>query len=672
MNYSLDNLNFGAVHAGASGPNIYVDPSLGPPAISFNGGVEIKSAPVDAQVTAHIEGDTVHFGVRDIILMEWTMEDVDPGELPPGHHGRPPQVKVLEVVGQSDGTTPLAVTTGQYVLVRAQYFTSFLDQGTLGATLVIEGDTWDRIEVPLSLFLAGVLTIFTAPPLEIVAGQSAATPILIQSTGRPIDVSYTISQTQLHSGLSIAANSFPTNPGDSLNRQLTFQADLNAPLGANTLALDQWDFTRTGLLLPVNILAPPPPSPPGPDPQRGDPVDVFWAPDSTRRICQLTGGLDPTGLPHLNDTTGFDLLGTDLGSSFDHWVENERRTYFFFGDSDGNGGNFDDAIAYTVDDDPEPNGIHLRFVMGDNQWRPLTIPGVALGKFAVPTGGFSHDGRLFVFATTDCDPDNRPFGRAMGRSVLASASDPGADFEKHYEVSNNIDDWREDGRGGGKFINISPIKINNNEWPGLPDNAAAGAQGVLVMASGKYRASAPYLAYFPLSAGRVPDKSDWRYLSGWDFWEPGFGPNGPPAWSDSESDAIRLFDADSIGELSFCWNAVLKRWLVLYAGGAANGAGILLRSSGWPWGPWSAEPQLIFDPHRDDHAQGSYMFECGPYGAYVISRYDQWDARAIQATIYYTLSNGNCWKDAGHDGDPPSTRYQVHLMKSKLELLRKP
>ena len=66
------------------------------------------------------------------------------------------------------------------------------------------------------------------------------------------------------------------------------------------------------------------------------------------------------------------------------------------------------------------------------------------------------------------------------------------------------------------------------------------------------------------------------------------------------------------------------------------------------------------------------MFECGPYGAYVISRYDQWDSRTIQATIYYTLSNGDCWKPSGHDGDPPATRYQVHLMKSSLELLRKP
>lgn len=264
VTFSPASMKLGAVRPGTTGPDISVDPSFGPPAISFNGGVEIKTVPANAQVTAHVVGDPFHFGVRDIILMEWTLEEVDPGELPPGHKGPPPKVKVLEVVGQSDGTTPLAVTAGQYVLVRAQYTTSFFDAGTLSATLVIEGDTWAPIEVPLTLFLAQISTIFTSPPLVIVPGQSASTPILIQSLAGPsINVSYTNSRTQLHSGLSVAPNSFQLNPGDSINQQLTFQADPDAPLGENTLALDQWDFMRMGLLLPVNIVPAPLPSGPG-------------------------------------------------------------------------------------------------------------------------------------------------------------------------------------------------------------------------------------------------------------------------------------------------------------------------------------------------------------------------------------------------------------------------
>lgn len=78
-------------------------------------------------------------------------------------------------------------------------------------------------------------------------------------------------------------------------------------------------------------------------------------------------------------------------------------------------------------------------------------------------------------------------------------------------------------------------------------------------------------------------------------------------------------------------------------------------------GPWS-EPQLIFNSIREG-AQGKYMFECGPYGAYVISRYDRWDPSSQLATFYYTLSNGSCIDD---NSEP---RYQVHLMKSTLQLV---
>src|SRR5215471_13519486 len=112
VTFTPQELNFGGVTPGSSGPNISVDPSLGPPRVSFAGSVQIKEAPANANVTAFVEGDST-FKVRDIIIMEWVLEPVDPSELPPGHHGRIPKVKVLEVVGQSDGTTPVAIKTQQ-------------------------------------------------------------------------------------------------------------------------------------------------------------------------------------------------------------------------------------------------------------------------------------------------------------------------------------------------------------------------------------------------------------------------------------------------------------------------------------------------------------------------------------------------------------------------------
>jgi hypothetical protein len=109
-----------------------------------------------------------------------------------------------------------------------------------------------------------------------------------------------------------------------------------------------------------------------------------------------------------------------------------------------------------------------------------------------------------------------------------------------------------------------------------------------------------------------------------------------------------MFDAQ-IGEISFSFHAGLGRWLLVYSGCASAGCDIVLRSAPMPWGPWS-EPQLIFNSVREC-AQGVYMFEDGPYGAYVISRYNSWDPIHQLATFYYTLSNG------GPGSEP---RYQVH------------
>ena len=67
---------------------------------SFAGGIQIKSAPTDANLTVSISGDTDHFAIRDVFLMELVDEPVDSGELPPpgrgGRPGRRPTVEVLE------------------------------------------------------------------------------------------------------------------------------------------------------------------------------------------------------------------------------------------------------------------------------------------------------------------------------------------------------------------------------------------------------------------------------------------------------------------------------------------------------------------------------------------------------------------------------------------------
>src|SRR5262249_24213382 len=58
---------------------------------------------------------------------------------------------------------------------------------------------------------------------------------------------------QLHTGLTLQPNSFHIEPGQTVHGALTFQAAPDAPLGENTVFVDQKAFGRKGLLLPVLI-----------------------------------------------------------------------------------------------------------------------------------------------------------------------------------------------------------------------------------------------------------------------------------------------------------------------------------------------------------------------------------------------------------------------------------
>jgi hypothetical protein len=415
----------------------------------------------------------------------------------------------------------------------------------------------------------------------------------------------------------------------------------------------------------------------------GGPV-LVGQPARTQKICQLTGEFDrERQQPTINRTetnNNLRLRGTDLGASFEH----NGRIYFLFGDTHPSDRPFDpsrrynpneprpfngDSIAWTTDTDPE-QCLHLNFLRAPDRGylspkvRVLSFPPtfLSLGGFEVPTGGFSANGRMYVFFTTDNSDQN-----VMGRSVLARLVDESQNlFTYLYDVSCRPGVVPCAVPDVGKFINISPVIVNNADIPGLPQSTG---QGLLLWGSGRYRESSPYLAYLPL--GAVEDRRMLRYYAGID------ARTGRPVWSSEESQAVKLFDQDCIGELSVTWNLFLRKWLMLYNCG--NPRGINYRVADQPWGPWSP-PAVLFDPWCDRghchfmHAGGDLsncdsvddeMFRRatdpprsrvrepgGEYGPYVISRFTKGDATST--TIYYLMSTWN--------------PYQVVLMKSTLPL----
>ncbi len=380
------------------------------------------------------------------------------------------------------------------------------------------------------------------------------------------------------------------------------------------------------------------------------PRKIVYVRGSSRKVCQMTGEFDRSlgpGRRAPNQTeTRWGLKGTDLGASFEH----KGRCYFLFGDTNPSGPNNDfrprdgDAIAYTTDTNVEAAlGVRLRFVTApDGSYLAPRAPGLSTKGFEVPTGGFSHQGRMYVFYTTDVRfaPGK---GALMNRSVLLRSDDDGRTFQNVYTVSRD------------KIIYVAPYLVNNADWPGLPDRTGRGL--LLWSAGAAYRRGDPYLSYLPL--GRVEDRSALRCFAGRN------AKTGRPQWSEREADAAALFAHPCVGESCVTWNPFLRQWLMLYNCGDPPGPrGIVFRVASAPWGPWS-QPAVLFHPWTDGgyarfmhapnrdalHDAGRENDWGGEYAPYVVERFTVGDA--ARTTIYFTLSTWN--------------PYNVVLMKATLE-----
>jgi len=350
---------------------------------------------------------------------------------------------------------------------------------------------------------------------------------------------------------------------------------------------------------------------------------VEYIPGSSTKVCQLTGDFDrPWGRPTLSLTDSrAGVRATDLGSSFEH----KGKLCFLFGDTWGRKGDRD-SLACTTSRDPKR--IELEFLKAsDGKWLPLSVPGVSLGAFEIPSYGVSIGGAMYVVFTTGHSKE-----KVMGRSILAVSEDDGRTFEKLYELSAD------------KFINAALWKAGR--W-------------LYVFGSGKYRHSSVCLARIPQRD--VRRKQMLRYFTGLDE-------EGAPGWSSREADAITLFQHNVVGEFSVAFARPLGCYLMLY--NSRRPRGIVVRSAPEPWGPWS-DATVIFNPWRDNgygrflHIPAGYGRATdsfsdpkrsrvwgGEYGPYLMARYITGDA--AKCRIYYTMSTWN--------------PYQVVVMRSDLRL----
>jgi hypothetical protein len=334
---------------------------------------------------------------------------------------------------------------------------------------------------------------------------------------------------------------------------------------------------------------------------------------ATERICQLTGNYDPEDLPHRNDSTLAGVGGTDLGFPIEH----REGLVFLFGDQVGDPQQRDlDPIGISDARQVEVDGFALDYVRTSGEggrFKPFHVRGVNdLYASETPTGGFSHDGRLWAFLNA------KVHGAGDDTQILlASTDDLGSDFELNYAVTYiNRDPLgsigpHKDRVIGQDRLNLAGARVvNNADWPGLPRDRD---EGLLIWGQG-YKPWAAFLGYvsLPLERRVAADQASATQLQIAYFQSPDPATPTVPRWPKDPALATPLFDVPAVTFLSMSWVPELDRWIAIYTEGWPPQATspdrgwerpIVLRSSPTPWGPWSDPIELL----RPSEAYGRYL-----------------------------------------------------------------
>jgi hypothetical protein len=287
-----------------------------------------------------------------------------------------------------------------------------------------------------------------------------------------------------------------------------------------------------------------------------------------------------------------------------------------------------------------------------------------LENFEVPTGGFGHAGKLYLFVARE------KVNGKMQTSHLAvtkgPAHEPNKNLRELYRVASTLDDGL-NAPAGPWLVHVSPTVIRNADWPGLPQ---ASGDGVFLFGTKLYQESNVFLAWAPLPPGEdPPHPSTWRY------WRQGTwiaaatipAGQGPTPLLQGDPNAP---ERGPVAELSVAWVPRLRRWVMAHVQPMPGVLQTVLRTSRMPWGPWSA-PVVVFDPvnvqlqadagnlqpggkfvgfpHEDENVGGLTV----TYAPYVVPRWTRFDASKRTLTLYFTLSTSA----------PP---YNTQLMRTRL------
>jgi hypothetical protein len=373
--------------------------------------------------------------------------------------------------------------------------------------------------------------------------------------------------------------------------------------------------------------------------------DVEFVPGSTTPRVQLTGEhfqitVDTTYFATKTQAETLSRYGV-LGTDFGHPVVLADKILLLFGDTIGayrdgdryfssrGPGGAGDSIGYIPDGDFSrcryigdladalARGVAQPVVAAEgcpvtrfytnptraadeHVFKPLIISGLSSdesqGEFRVPTSGFVHNDRVYVFYSTK-QQDARPVNGFVLQSILArSDQSPAAwsdaappSFTKLFTVSTHdtiadpANPPEVDG-GGGKFMFLPSLvmdaaRLSAAGLTGTLPTELRNAREVVLVWGTSWRAleSNVYLAALSASDLEAGTRT-WFYYKG----------NGQ--WSRHEPDAVGLLASADATHPSVIWDGTLGRFVMMRG---SRGGRIAAQFSATPWGPWS-DPVVVF------------------------------------------------------------------------------
>jgi len=215
------------------------------------------SVNVTASITGDTSGGAITLASVASFVQQTEIETAGPGEVLGGGRVVPVRITVPEQVAQSNGITALAVASGQYVGASVQFAPTPSTPATSKATLVIKGDTWDPVSIPI-VAVVGELTV-DVPAITVRQGATLTADVTVTSVAGPDTTAKLILSA---GGSAEAANvtatlnpaSFKVDKGKSASTKLTVSAGSTLATGVYSWSLAVWAFDNAySFSVPVNI-----------------------------------------------------------------------------------------------------------------------------------------------------------------------------------------------------------------------------------------------------------------------------------------------------------------------------------------------------------------------------------------------------------------------------------